>query len=290
MQLRYRADIDGLRAFSIIAILIYHYFPSLLPGGFVGVDIFFVISGYLITSILVEESRSSAFSFRLFYFRRIRRILPALTLVLFSCLLLGALLLLANEFSTLGKHTFFAGFFSSNFLLMQSFSYFADKPFETPLLHLWSLSVEEQFYLAWPFIIWFTLKIKKVAPWRLLTYLILASFIFNAIYVWINHEFTFYSPFTRLWELAAGGVLATFNFKDALSKNVVTGKVLTVASLLGLLGSVFFIREGNHFPGYWAAIPVVSSMLFIVAGPDAFSNRFLSRGFFVCPGTRPFAS
>jgi peptidoglycan/LPS O-acetylase OafA/YrhL len=146
---RYRPDIDGLRAIAVAAVVAYHAFPEVVPGGFAGVDVFFVVSGYLITDIVSR----APFQAGGFYARRVRRLFPALAITLAGCLVLGWLALLPLEFASLGRHTTAGAAFAANFLLWHEAGYF-DRAAETkPLLHLWSLAIEEQFYLVWPFVV-----------------------------------------------------------------------------------------------------------------------------------------
>jgi peptidoglycan/LPS O-acetylase OafA/YrhL len=148
----YRPEIDGLRALAVAAVVGFHAFPTIVPGGYVGVDVFFVISGFLITSIIVDGLARDRFSLAGFYIRRIRRIFPALTIMLAACLAAGWLLLLPNEFVALGKHVASGAAFISNFVDVREAGYFDQRAELKPLLHLWSLGIEEQFYLVWPII------------------------------------------------------------------------------------------------------------------------------------------
>jgi len=147
---KYRADIDGLRAVAILAVICFHAFPKVLKGGFIGVDIFFVISGFLISTILLNSLEKGAFSFKEFYVRRILRIFPALIVVLSVCYFIGWLVLLPAEFQQLGKHMVGGAGSVSNLFFWQEAGYFDNSADTKPLLHLWSLGVEEQFYIVWP--------------------------------------------------------------------------------------------------------------------------------------------
>src|SRR5262249_25241388 len=149
----YRPDIDGLRAVAVLLILIFHAFPSKLRGGFIGVDVFFVISGYLITGIVARELSHDRFSYLGFYARRFRRIVPALFVVILSTWVAGRYLLLADEFEGIGRHILAAATFTSNIVLFRESSYFDTDAALKPFLHLWSLAVEEQFYLVWPLVL-----------------------------------------------------------------------------------------------------------------------------------------
>lgn len=208
---KYRPDIDGLRAIAVLSVLGFHAFPDVFPSGFIGVDIFFVISGYLISSIIFENLDHGSFSFAQFYGRRIKRIFPALTVVLLSCLVFGWFGLLADEFKQLGKHIAAGAAFVSNFALWQESGYFNNAAETKPLLHLWSLAIEEQFYIFWPLLVWLTWKPKGTNNPLFLPLclgLLIASFAFNLYQVRIDPTATFYSPSSRTWELLAGVLLA----------------------------------------------------------------------------------
>ena len=149
-SLKYRTDIDGLRAVAVLGVVIYHAFPWMIPGGFVGVDIFFVISGYLISGILYKGHKSGNFSFKEFYARRIRRLFPALITMLVITMAYGWVILLPDEFQQLGKHVASGTLFIQNIVFWQESGYFDTTAILKPLLHLWSLAVEEQFYIFFP--------------------------------------------------------------------------------------------------------------------------------------------
>lgn len=158
----YRPDIDGLRAVAIVSVVVFHTFPNLLPGGFVGVDIFFVISGYLISTIIFRALERGSFSFKDFYARRIRRIFPALTFLLVGVMLLGALMLTPEEFKNLGKQAIYGSAFGENiFLISHSGGYWDTATEMKPLMHLWTLAVEEQYYIFYPLLCWVLWRLKK---------------------------------------------------------------------------------------------------------------------------------
>ena len=161
MNSNYRTEIDGLRAIAVLSVLIYHAFPQYLPGGFIGVDIFFVISGYLITGIIFKELQSESFSLWSFYQRRIRRIFPALLLVFVVCTALGWVIMTPAEFELFGTHMIAGGGFVPNVLFWREAGYFDKEAITKPLLHLWSLGVEEQFYFVWPLLLGITWKLCK---------------------------------------------------------------------------------------------------------------------------------
>lgn len=151
---KYRPDIDGMRTIAVISVVLYHAFPRWMPGGFIGVDVFFIISGYLISTILYGSLSTNTFRFTEFYARRIKRIFPALILVLVSCYVFGWFTLFADEYKQLGKHIASGSAFISNFILWDESGYFDTSAEVKPLLHLWSLGIEEQFYIIWPFVLW----------------------------------------------------------------------------------------------------------------------------------------
>ncbi len=157
-SIAYRSDIDGLRALAILPVVLFHAFPQWLPGGFIGVDIFFVISGYLITSILLKDIQQGHYSIKTFYARRVRRIFPALSIVLLFCLALGWVVLTAVEYRALGKHAAGGSGFIANIMLWREAGYFDAAGDTKPLLHLWSLGIEEQFYIVWPLLLYFVFK------------------------------------------------------------------------------------------------------------------------------------
>ena len=190
----YKPYIDGLRALAVIVVVVFHAFPRFMPGGFIGVDIFFVISGFLISRILFDSLNNGSFSFFDFYFRRVLRIFPALILVLFSCFIVGWFTLLPHEYKELGKHIAGSAVFISNFLYLSEVGYF-DKSSETkPLLHLWSLGIEEQFYIFWPIALWIAWKSKK--SFCILAAIFFAcSFSLNVVAIYHNSfAEAFYAP------------------------------------------------------------------------------------------------
>src|ERR1044072_1771999 len=178
----YRPDVDGLRAVAALSGRAFHAFPRAARGGFAGVDVFFVISGFLISGILFEALRAGHFSFIDFYRRRVRRIFPALILVLAASLGLGWLLLLPDEYRLLGKHALAGAGFLSNIALWREAGYFAPAAEVTPLLHLWSLGVEEQYYLVWPLALAFFAARPRALPW-MIAGVAAASFALN---VWLT--------------------------------------------------------------------------------------------------------
>lgn len=296
-HLKYRPDIDGLRALAVMSVIGFHAFPSRLSGGFIGVDIFFVISGYLISTIIYKNLDRGTFSFIDFYSRRIRRIFPALILVLLSCFVFGWFVLLADEYQQLGKHIIGGTAFLSNFVLWNEAGYFDNLSETKPLLHLWSLGIEEQFYIIWPLILWLSWKRRL----NLLTVAVaigLLSFFLNLRVANIDRIADFYSPQTRFWELMSGSALAWLMlyknaFKTHLASKLNTwinlilyrdkqdANRITLSNTISWLGLLLIsyglwrINKDLPFPGKWALIPIFGTVFLIAAGPTAWVNRVL---------------
>jgi peptidoglycan/LPS O-acetylase OafA/YrhL len=202
----YRADIDGLRAISILLVLGYRADLGPFPGGFVGVDVFFVISGFLITGILLRELEAGHFSPAGFYARRVRRIFPALIVVLAATVLIGWFVLLPDGFSLLGKSIAAGVLFASNLFQLAQVGYFAPDAAENPLVHLWSLGIEEQFYIFWPPLLWLLSGAKRRGFW--MAVIAAVSFGVSLMIFFGSRDIAFYSPISRAWELLAGGMIA----------------------------------------------------------------------------------
>ncbi|MDO9392637.1 MAG: acyltransferase, partial [Methylotenera sp.] len=286
---------DGLRAVAVLSVVIYHAFPKFIRGGFIGVDIFFVISGFLISTIIFGSLERNSFNFIKFYSRRIKRIFPALLLVLTASFVFGWFALLADEYKQLGKHIAGGAGFISNFLFWKESGYFDNAAETKPLLHLWSLGIEEQFYIVWPLLLWLAWKKR----FNLLTITILVaviSFALNISKVHSDAVAAFYSPQTRFWELLVGSVLAYMTmhrrslspkFKHKLDMWLgqiiyaqapeANGKTLhNVQSLLGaflILAGLLIITKERHFPGWWAVVPTLGALLIISAGVHSWFNR-----------------
>jgi len=271
---KHRPDIDGLRAVAVLSVVAFHAFPDAVRGGFIGVDIFFVISGFLISTILFENLERGTFSFGEFYSRRVRRIFPALILVLAATMALGWAMLFNEEFQQLSKQVAAGAAFVSNFALWQESGYFDSDAVQKPLLHLWSLGVEEQFYIVWPLLVYLGWRLR--ANLLLLALLIAAaSFGLNIAGRHADPVGTFYSPLTRFWELLSGAALAQLAQRRFVVANL-KGAWADAASVVGILlivGGCAFLTKNRLFPGWWAVIPISSSMLLIAAGPNAVLNR-----------------
>jgi peptidoglycan/LPS O-acetylase OafA/YrhL len=277
-HLTYRPDIDGLRAFAVMSVVVFHAFPSLLPGGFVGVDIFFVISGFLISGIMFKALDAGRFSFLDFYARRVNRIFPALILVLLTTFGFAWWVLFNDELKQLGNHLSRAAVFLSNFILWHESGYFDNAAETKPLLHLWSLGIEEQFYIVWPLIVWGLWRL-KAWRWHFMCALAIASFMWNLYQS--QHDLThdFYSPLTRFWELLCGALLA-YRFSRAQDSNAAmqsawsrTASLRTLLGALLLIAAVGWIDANQKFPGGWALLPVFGAVLVISGDGQTWVSR-----------------
>jgi peptidoglycan/LPS O-acetylase OafA/YrhL len=284
----YRPDIDGLRAIAVGYVVLYHAFPKSITGGFIGVDLFFVISGFLITTLILKGLASGEFTFSQFYIRRIKRIFPALLLVLVVCYVFGWFVLYADEYQQLGKHIAAGAGFISNFILWSESGYFDVAASAKPLLHLWSLGIEEQFYILWPLLLCLIWK----RTWSLLSVigvLLLLSFWLNVSTIESDSIATFYSPITRFWELLVGSLLACYMLDRP--HGILEGKSAPVgvpfaslqhpklATALSILGAILLIygawriNTTMPFPGKWALLPVLGAVFMIAAGPHSWVNQ-----------------
>lgn len=272
----YRPDIDGLRALAIVSVIVYHAFPTLLESGFVGVDIFFVISGYLITANIKNGLDRKQFSFREFYIRRINRLLPALSLVLAVSYLTGWLTLFPFEFKELSQHIVAVARSDYNILLYRTLDYFNPAAPTKPLLHLWSLAVEAQFYLVWPLLLWVAFKAGQA---RWLTLLLLAT----SFYMCMEWDYTkptmsFYLPHVRMWELWCGSVVALS--KSDLANKRHFADPLATAGVLLLIAGFYTIHTDKMWPNALTLFPVLGTACLIAAGDKAWvNNKALS----LCP-------
>lgn len=264
----YRPDIDGLRAIAILLVVVYHYFGVL--GGYIGVDIFFVISGYLITRQIVLGLESESFSIGSFYAKRVRRILPALAFVICVCLLYGWFYLFPTDYALLAKHGMAGIFNVANLTLWSESGYFDTASHRKPFLHFWSLGIEEQFYFVWPILLILFFRIKKHLPVYVLG-ITVASFILNVICTNTDRTFAFYMPFTRFWELSAGGLVAIISLRSQ-SLRWIKIEYMQWAGLVLILLATALLDHKSAFPGYWALMPVIGTCCLI------YTNAALTRG------------
>lgn len=278
-----RRDIDGLRALAVLLVIAHHVAPTLVSGGFVGVDVFFVISGFLITRLIDTALHNGHFSYVEFLWKRCRRILPALMVVLVSVLLMGACILTGPEMVSLAQHVAVGSLFSSNFLLWHEVGYFDGSAIMKPLLHLWSLGVEEQFYLLWPLFLT-VLPLNRRVRFLSVAALVALSLMISENLAYSDPAQGFYMLHSRAWELGIGGLvsLAAPMIPASWSLPSVAGlRLRTIASATGvtlILVTALRIDGGTSWPGIAALVPVIGAVLVIVAGPDALLNKRLLTG------------
>jgi peptidoglycan/LPS O-acetylase OafA/YrhL len=298
----YRAEIDGLRGIAVLAVIGFHAFPDYFPGGFVGVDVFFVISGFLISSIIVRQLSRSQFTIADFYSRRIRRIFPALLVVLTACLLFGGLVLLPDELEQLGKHVGSAAIFASNFTLWFESGYFDTAAEFKPLLHLWSLGIEEQFYLLWPMLLLLLWRRPRTMQGSV-ALLTVASFVLCLAIGSRSSVANFYFPLSRFWELGLGCLLAVLKESpgnagggrvgDPSFHSVRYGRFASIGNCLlpavgiGLIVvSMLIFDRRTAFPGWAALVPTAGAVCVIAARSDSwFQRRVMASGVLVFIGT-----
>lgn len=270
--LEYRPDIDGLRAIAVLAVIAYHFFPAEFRAGFIGVDVFFVVSGYLISGIILGGVDAGTFSIREFYGRRVRRIFPALIAVLLASLAMGWAVLYSAEYKQLGTHIASGAGFLSNIVLWLETGYFDAAAETKPLLHLWSLGVEEQFYLVWPLLL-VALGARRSGRVRLTVALLVVSIAASLYATARSQPSAFYLPWFRFWELMAGALLVQLPASDRTS--VVESELRSYGGLALLAASFLVIEPGASFPGWRALLPVAGTYLIISAGPRASFNRLV---------------
>lgn len=271
-HIAYRPDIDGLRAIAVLSVLFFHAFPTgSFKGGFVGVDVFFVISGFLISSNLFRSHANGTFVFADFYARRALRIFPALVVLLASCLVFGWFGLYSNEFAQLSNHVIGGAAFVANLVNWIEIGYFDTEASLKPLLHLWSLGIEEQFYLIWPLVLYSCWR-KNWNISRVVLVVLALSFGVNIFSVYMNSPSAFYSPIPRFWELLAGAYLA-YRFANGLPLLHANKDLQAWAGLLCVVVAIFGIKKYYAFPGGWALFPIMGAVLLISAGPTAWVNR-----------------
>lgn len=268
----YRRDIDGLRAVAVASVVLFHAFPALLPGGFIGVDVFFVISGYLISSIIFRGMDDGVFSFATFYGRRVKRVFPALFLVLAFTYAVGWFFLLPEDFKRLGQHVAGGAGFASNFVLLGEVGYFDTSASLKPLLHLWSLGIEEQFYFFWPLLAYGAHR-TKVRFWVLAALIAIASFGFDVHLTHSDAVSAFYLPHSRAWELLVGALLACVMMRARSFPTILRANALSTVGISLLIIAEFRINGSSRFPGWWALLPTIGAALLISAGPAAWLNK-----------------
>ncbi|EOI5715393.1 acyltransferase family protein [Cronobacter turicensis] len=263
--MRYRAEIDGLRALAVIPVILYHAGFGWLPGGFIGVDVFFVISGYLITTILISDLDKGQFSIVKFYERRARRILPALFVMMAATAPFAYAYLLPADMHSFWKSVLSVCFFVSNYLFSYESGYFAPDVELKPLLHTWSLAVEEQFYLIFPLMLFFLWRQGKILSFLMILFIASLSFKAADSGSISDPTFTFYSITTRAWELAIGAA-AAFYFRSELKfhQSRVASNIMGMAGIALIVYGMLIISSKTPFPGRYALFPTVGAFLVII--------------------------
>ncbi len=273
MHLTFRPDINGLRAIAVVSVVAFHVERRLAPGGFVGVDIFFVISGYLISRIIFSEISVGQFSLRRFYARRVRRIFPALALVLGAVWLGGLLWLPPPALTVLGQHQLEAAAYILNFSLAAEVNYFAPSAQGNPLLHLWSLSIEEQFYIVWPALLILGLRLRLPTAALILAVTAL-SFGFNLYSTPRDPTAAFYLPWGRVWELALGAAVARFELSRGPPPGGARRGGLALAGIALMAAAIVLFDENQAFPGWRAVVPTLGCAM-VIAFPGRWSEKLL---------------
>ena len=273
MIIKYRAEIDGLRALAVIPVIFFHAGFSFFKGGFVGVDIFFVISGYLITTILIEDIEKKRFSIIYFYERRARRILPALFFVMLVCIPFAWMWMFPSQMKDFSQSLIAVSLFASNILFWRESGYFDAAAEEKPLLHTWSLAVEEQYYILFPIFLIFAWRFGKIRIFKMIVVMAVISLLLSE-WGWRNKSIAnFYLAPTRAWELFAGSIAAFMVQKKGVQKN----NPLSVLGLSMIVFSIFFYDETTPFPSMYSLVPVLGVVLLVLyAHKDTVVAKLLS--------------
>ncbi len=275
-MLSYRKDIDGLRAVAVLAVLGFHISDKFVPGGFVGVDVFFVISGYLITRIIWKGLEANTFSFSTFYAKRIKRLFPALFVVLLACSVVVFFSGLPAESYTFGKGVISSIFYFSNHFFLSISDYFDASLVHNPLLHTWSLSVEEQFYIFFPGLLFLVFKAGRYRGIFWLGLLLTGSFGLSQYLIGVNESFAFFLAPSRFWEFLLGSLVALMPIKRLFPR--LGMEVLGWLGMSMVLFSIVTFSEATAFPGINALLPALGTALVIFSGqqPGLFLSKILS--------------
>ena len=276
--MKYRAEIDGLRALAVVPVILFHAGFELFSGGFVGVDVFFVISGYLITTILIEDIENKRFSIVNFYERRARRILPALFFVMLVCIPFAWMWMLPNQMKDFSQSLVAVSLFASNVLFWRESGYFAAAAEEKPLLHTWSLAVEEQYYVLFPIFLILAWRVGKNRVFWMIVVMAAISLLLSE-WGWRNKATAnFYLAPTRAWELFAGSIAAFIVQKQGVQKS----NFLATLGLAAIVFSIFFYDETTPFPSVYALVPVLGVVLLVLyADKETLVAKILSTKGFV---------
>jgi peptidoglycan/LPS O-acetylase OafA/YrhL len=271
--LKYRAEIDGLRALAVVPVILFHAGFELFSGGFVGVDVFFVISGYLITTILIDDIENNRFSIVNFYERRARRILPALSFVMLVCIPFAWMWMLPSQMKDFSQSLVAVSLFASNILFWRESGYFDASAEEKPLLHTWSLAVEEQYYVLFPIFLFFAWRFGKNRVFWIIVVVAAASLLLSEWGFRNKPTANFYLAPTRAWELLAGSIAAFI----VQNRGVKANNALSLLGLAAILFSIFAYDESTPFPSVYALVPVIGVVLLVLfAEKDTLVAKFLS--------------
>jgi peptidoglycan/LPS O-acetylase OafA/YrhL len=282
---KYRPEIDGLRALAVVPVILFHAEFDLFSGGFVGVDIFFVISGYLITTIILEDIELKKFNIINFYERRARRILPPLFFIVLVTLVFSVIFLPPHALKNVGQSVFSISLFLSNFFFYIETDYFANTSKLAPLLHTWSLSIEEQFYILFPFVLLLIKSFSQFIKFVIILVILIFSLIASEWLVKIDSQFSFFMPFTRFWEIMTGSLLAISRGSWGRINSVFVKETLSLVGFVIILFCIFFYNKQTIFPGYNAIPPVLGTALLIMfAIKDSFISRLLAGKLLVSTG------
>ena len=244
-----------------------------MPGGFIGVDVFFVISGYLISNIIIKQALKNKFSYRDFYSRRIKRIFPALITVLIFVLFVGVKKLFTRSLEIMSKTMVASTLFAANIQIFTADNdYFDPETQSNPLLHLWSLGVEEQFYIFWPLLLTLIFSKFQNKAFHILSVYTILSFVLSIFCVFKDTQFAFYFPFCRFWQMSVGGLIAYLNIKI---QNKIIINIMSLVSIIAIMTVVWILDEDSLFPGFWALIPTLGAACIIQAGKESFFNKYI---------------
>jgi len=283
--LRYRPEIDGLRAIALISVVLFHAGFGTFSGGFIGVDIFFVISGYLITLIILTEKKSGKFSLKIFYERRARRILPALIFIIILCIPTAYFFLLPKDFRNFSQSLVSISFFSSNILFWQESNYFDIASELKPLLHTWSLSIEAQFYIIFSLLILFIWRLKKIYILSILILLAITSLLLSQLGSYYEPKANFFLLPTRWWELSFGIFIAFYLFRKKKITSHIKNEFLGILGLALILYSIFTYSKNTPTPSIYTLVPIIgTSLIILFSNPKTIVGKILSNKFLVSIG------
>ena len=286
MIIKYRSEIDGLRALAVMPVIFFHAGFNFFSGGFIGVDVFFVISGYLITTIIIKELNNNTFSIKGFYERRARRILPALIFVILISSIVSFIFLTRSELASYFKSVIATLLFFSNFYFYKTTPYFRSESDLEPLLHTWSLSIEEQFYIIFPITLLLFHKFFKRYIFLMLAFGFVASlFVCQFLALKTGGTLNFYFTFSRVWELALGAICAHILIYKNLSYSTLIKNLLSIIGIILIVFSIFFFSRQTVFPSFYTLVPTIgTSLIILFADKDTFINKILSIKFLVSIG------